>query len=43
METIKKNNLKKGTIVTYADEEEINYDGFTINIVPAINFLTTKI
>ena len=43
IESLKKNNLKKGTIVTYADEEEIKYDGFTINIVPAINFLTTKI
>ncbi|KUK49451.1 MAG: hypothetical protein XD75_0558, partial [Parcubacteria bacterium 33_209] len=42
MESLKKNNLKRGTIVTYADEEEINYDDFTINIVSAVNFLTTK-
>jgi len=42
VESLKKNNLKKGTIINYSDEKVINYDGFTIDIVPAINFLTTK-
>jgi hypothetical protein len=42
VESLKKNNLKKGTIINYSDEKVINYDGFTVNIIPAINFLTTK-
>jgi len=42
IESLKKNNLKKGKIITHSDEKEIKHDGFTVNIIPAINFLTTK-
>jgi len=42
VESLKKNNLKKGTIITYGDDKIINYGDFTIDIIPAINFLTTK-